>query len=235
MKRLVIFYCFLLAIASAEEIRVSYKHIFPGKDLKPIEIRQEENKEPIVKAFKSFSDFNKAQKEKKAEIILASFAFGKFNDDYRPVASIEIDGKDSENYLLLSFDKKWNSGNLDKAVVGVVDEVGRKNMRDFVGMLTVSKFKRMKRVNSSHELFPLLVLQSVDMILIRADHEYALREKFIVDTKQIKRTKAVLNPIFYVKKDSKLNYAEVLEKVKKGLTLPTNWKIKDISSQTEKE
>lgn len=87
------------------------------------------------------------------------------NSDYNTIMKGTKDGKQVEDFVMVTVNAPIDLGTLEGKKVGVVDVLGRKPMSEFVGQLLQSKVK-LKRVSKIEDLLPLLSFGAVDSVFI---------------------------------------------------------------------
>ena len=156
-----------------------------------------------VVVYAKFSEFESAQQADPAKFIIVPSAFVKYNKDYSPALQFTKGGKDEFQYLLLSIHDKWNKDSIGTGVVGLVEQLGRKERKEYTEFLMGGNgFKRIKVVTKIEDLFPLLALDNADYIFIEPDQHEKLKEKFKAQTNLVAKTVAVGFPVVCVKGDA---------------------------------
>lgn len=87
------------------------------------------------------------------------------NNNFTTVMKGSKDGKEFEDYVLVTVGQAADLSQLEKSKVGVIDVLGRKPMAKFVGQLLQANVK-LKRVSKVEDLLPLLSFGAVNSIFI---------------------------------------------------------------------
>ncbi len=193
----------ILTTVSANGIAVSYDYLTTNEETK-VQLYNLFSKYKI-EAYPSFSFFEKSQKLKPADFVIASSYFDAEVLGYKKYAQFQINESDICNYTLLTINPKWNINNIQDGKIGLVDFVGRKKIKPFLENILGTKFKRIKRVTKPELLYPMLAMQSVDMILIRTAYIKKIQEKYKLPTFEITICKKISYPSIYVKENLKVN------------------------------
>jgi len=165
-----------------------------------------------ITVFGKFREFESSVKSSKPKYILISSSFLSINKDYKAVYQLELNGKSSFKYLILSTKPEWTKEKMASGSVGVVDELGRSGTKKYV-QNNVGKFKKVKRVTKTDDLMPLLVLENANYIMIRPDNYEILKKKFTAKTQKIAESKTVGYPILCVLKDTPQGEIDALGKI----------------------
>lgn len=188
----------------AESFPIYYSSVISAK-IRQDAIQSEMKKislEPTV--FAKFRDFIDQVKQSQPNIVVAPSSFAQYYPEYKPGLCFGYSAGKSFKYQILSLGD-WNGKSLDNGRIGVVEEVDKDHLNDWVSLITGAKFKMVRAVTKPEDLFPMLIFKSTDLILVSPDNLTGLREKFVTQVKQIKESNAIGGPTVYFKKgfDSK--------------------------------
>jgi hypothetical protein len=150
--------------------------------------------------FAKFRDFIDQVKKSQPKVVIAPGSFAQYYPEYKAVLCFSYPGGKSFKYQILSLGD-WSGKSLDSGRIGVVEEVDKDRLNDWVKGITGAKFKMVRAVTKPEDLFPMLIFKSADLILVSPDNLKGLREKFVTQVKQIKESNAVGGPTVYFKKD----------------------------------
>jgi hypothetical protein len=159
---------------------------------------KKKNLQPTV--FAKFRDFIDQVKQASPKILVAPSYFDKYYPGYRPVLHFNYAGGKSFRYQILAL-AEWEGKSLNSGRIGVVEEVGRDHLADWLSQLTGAKFKMVRAVTKPEDLFSMLVFKAADLILVSPDNLKGLREQFVTQVKTIKQSIPVKGPTVYFKKD----------------------------------
>lgn len=185
---------------SSASFPIYYSSVIPVK-MRQDAIQSETKKvnlEPTV--FAKFRDFIDQIKQTQPNAVIAPASFGDYYPDYKAGLCFVYPDGQKFKYQLLSIDD-WSGKSLETARIGVVEEMDRDHLSDWVSLITGAKFKVVRPVAKPEDLFPMLIFKSADLILISPDNLKGLREKFVTPVKQVRESNAVGGATVYFKKD----------------------------------
>ncbi len=189
--------------ALAKDLLPIYYSTFEPAKTRQDAIREEVGKadfDPVVYA--KFKDFQDEFAGKSPQTVVAPSVFNKFNSDYIPLLQfVGVNGTKSK-YLILALSDEWKTRKLTEAKVGVVEEVSRENLKEFLSKLISGDVKMVKSVSKPEDLYPLLVFKSVDVILISPENHAALKEKFSTPVVMVGETSSFDLPCVFVHKET---------------------------------
>lgn len=158
----------------SDKVYIQYSHLKNESELKTLS----KDFLPNIRWFRNNSDFiNEVNIKKPGYLITSKFIKVK---NYNPLNNVTIHS--NHQFLILTNNPKWNKNNLHKATVAVVDEVGRKKIRTYLNNIFNIQFRRIRRITKPHDLYPLLALQTVDVIVIREIFHASLKQKYKLNT-----------------------------------------------------
>ena len=135
---------------------------------------------------------------------------------FEPIFQFTLNDKKSFKYSVISIESKWDSTKLNEGSVGIVDEVGRKNIKPYMEeIMAGKKFKRIKQVGKVADLFPLLSLGNVNYIIIAPHDLDILKREFATKTYKIVDTIDINYPVLSIKTSYDVKKAEKFEKISK--------------------
>jgi hypothetical protein len=156
--------------------------------------------ETDVTVFAKYRELSAALEAAPASAVIAPASFGSAHQDYVPVLQFLVGDKPALRYRLLSLDEKWRGIDTSTGVVGVVDELGRRGMKEQVPRIAGTSFRKVKRVTKPEDLFPLLVLGNADFILIQPANLGVLQTQFTVKTVPIRQGPSTACARLFVKR-----------------------------------
>ena len=169
---------------------------------------------PVV--FGKYKEFTTSNKGVKFPILIVPKSHADFSKDCKPLLQFAAaDGKNFK-FVFVSLDKKWKASNVTKGKLGVVDELGRKNMKKFTQTVSGQKFGKIKRVTKVEDLVPLLALGNVDHIMIRPDNLNHAKTNFKSTFYEIFKSNPVSHPIVCLSDQSKKSVAMSFQKMSKS-------------------
>lgn len=139
----------------------------------PTEIRANVMQESMTQAcqnidvtvFGRAKEFGLEMKNSPPDAVLTLLPVIERNSAFTTVLKGTRDGKQVEDYVLVTVERAADLGQLDGKKIGVVDVLGRKPMAEFVGQLLQADVK-LKRVAKIEDLLPLLSFGAVDSVFI---------------------------------------------------------------------
>ncbi|MFK7824175.1 MAG: hypothetical protein AB8G05_08460 [Oligoflexales bacterium] len=169
---------------------------------------------PVV--FAKYKEFLTSNKGVQFPILIVPKSHAEYGGNCTPILQFQANNSKQFKFAFVSLDKKWKSSNIIKGKLGVVDELGRKNMKKFTQQVSGIKFKKIKRVTKVEDLVPLLALGNVDHIMIRPDNLKHAKTNFKSTFYEIMKSNAVSNPIVCVSDQSKKSVAMSFKKMSKS-------------------
>jgi hypothetical protein len=118
-----------------------------------------------VTVFGRSKDFRKEVAKNKPDAVISLQTVVEALGNFSPILNGLKDGKQDENYVLVSVDTQFPLAQIDSHKIGVIDILGRKPMSEYVSGLFGKKIK-LKRVTKVEDLLPLLTFGSVSGIFI---------------------------------------------------------------------
>ncbi|PCI42982.1 MAG: hypothetical protein COB51_12170 [Moraxellaceae bacterium] len=118
-----------------------------------------------ITVFPRVKDFMTQVAANKPVAILAMVPTIKHIATYKMILEGKRQGNSAESYLMVSVDKALDLTQLATSKIGVLDILGRKQMKVFMSSLLGSSSK-LKRVIKQEDLLPLLSFNSVDAIFV---------------------------------------------------------------------
>jgi len=205
-------FVFLPSTAKTRTINDNLKKSFPGTD---------------IVVFGRFKDFYKKVLESSPDAILTKTPLIKQFKSYNIKAKGMIDNQLTEQYWIISIDKKITQNNLPGKTIGVLDFLGRKKITEFVNSLLNTKNTiKIKRVTKTEDLLPMLTFKMADGILVtEKDINYfsSISNLNFKKTK-IKGAKAEIISLATKESVSETQYINCLSKVSPKLLGVDKWK-----------
>lgn len=199
------------AVLANPQLAVYYSSTIPVKE-----------RESVIKDFLKIDevlvlarskDFLQILDDSKVPVIIAPAAFEMIGKDYTPVLQFTVSGKAEFHYKILASKKEFKAAQLASSTIGVIEEVNRHTMKDFVNNKIGIKSLKIKTVTKGEDLFPLLIFNAADVILVSPDELAGLKQKFTAEVFEISAvTAAVPYPRVYIKSGEKPT--ELIEKLK---------------------
>jgi len=118
-----------------------------------------------ITVFPRVKDFMTQVAANRPMAILAMVPTIKHMSEYKMILEGKRQGNNAEPYLMVSVDKALDLSQLASSKIGVLDILGRKQMKVFMSSLLGGSSK-LKRVIKQEDLLPLLSFNSVDAIFI---------------------------------------------------------------------
>lgn len=168
--------------------------------------------ETSIDTFAKYRDFRTILSSKKPDYVISNDIFGNYHKEYVRVLSFKELNQKSTQLILLAKNKKWNIANIMESKLGVVSTSSKKNQREYLTKIFNSKFKKIKTVSKSEDLFPLLVFEAVDVIAIEPNIYEMLKNKFNTKVHIIKRSIKFNTPSLYKRTD--VQNQKIIKKIK---------------------
>jgi len=118
-----------------------------------------------ITVFGRAKDFRKEIVKAPPDALISLMIIISKNKTYTTFARGLKEGVTEEEYVLVSLDEPIDVNQIEKLKVGVVDLLGRKPMKEFIGELFQKEVK-IKRVTKQEDLLPLLSFGAVKAIFI---------------------------------------------------------------------
>lgn len=161
-----------------------------------------------ILVFAKYKEFENYHKKFPAQFIIVPDSYLEFHSDYNCTHQFTLNNEKTFRFHLLSLDKSWDQSKTESGVLGVVDELGRRDMRKYVDkLLNGMKFKQVTRVSNLEDLIVLLALENANYILISPWHYNELKDRYQLNTYKVFETALVRHPLLCSKPDSKFNPA----------------------------
>lgn len=203
-------YILIVASVFASPLLVYYPSTITPKKREKI---LKDNLEMEVLVFAKQNDFEKELQAQSADIVIAPSSFSEFNTNYESILGFKRDGKDLFKYLILSMDIKWKNKDLSEARVGVVQFENRDQLKKYISKVAGKELKKIKSVSRPEDLLPLMVFQSVDVIMIAPDNYEELKFQYTAQIYKVGESLEVKYPMVFIKKG--ISASSVVEKFKK--------------------
>ncbi|MBF0297809.1 MAG: hypothetical protein HQK51_03770 [Oligoflexia bacterium] len=156
------------------------------------------SKDVAVSVFAKYRDFEQELTRVNPDFIIANSAFSSTNSSYKPV---QILNGNKSHYLVLG-SKDWKKDKLSTARIGVVLFGDMDWQKRYINNLLDVKVSKFKFVNKSDDLIPLLVFDSVDVIVVGPTDYEKLKSSYKNSTFSILfKSKEVDDLSIYIKKD----------------------------------
>lgn len=189
----------------AQSLSVFYPSIISVQDRQRM-LKDETDADTLI-VYSKYREFSRQQKRKPADWILVPASHIRFNMAYSCPMQFLKNGVGTFSYQLVASDQKWNKSGLTKGIIGVVDELGRANMKTYVqALLGSKKYKKLKLVTKVEDLFSLLALGSANYILVQPDQLQHFQSKFSTKLFKVAQSTPESNPILCKRKDVSSNW-----------------------------
>ncbi|MCJ8347237.1 hypothetical protein MJH12_16980 [bacterium] len=209
--RLYIFCYFLLIFSatSADQMAIFFPINVSSRQIKS-NFRQDKNYgkyRPVV--FSKVKELLKVNKSKQYDYVLATESFFQFNPAYRKKFVFQRDDKDQFQFKIVSLLPDLNENDLKKGVIALVDVTKRKHLKSYMsGLLDQLSFRKIKRVSKVEDLFPILVFNNAQFILVRPQNLLQLRAEYSSPIYEVGTSKLESFPSIGVHKNSSFNKLE---------------------------
>lgn len=175
----------------------------PGR-YKPvyIEKRMKEHLSDIdVRAFGSVRDFKTIVKNETPEMIITKTQVADFFKNYMKALQAEANGTINEAYYLLSVGSELKPEDVSGKTIGILDFLGRKEIKTFVTELLKIEPGKINRVKKDEDLLSLITLDMVDGIIV-SERQYAyIKEKSQLDFHKVQCSKKMPIAVLAVSSD----------------------------------
>ncbi|MEO5971143.1 MAG: hypothetical protein ABIQ95_14535 [Bdellovibrionia bacterium] len=171
--------------------------------------------------FARSKDFFQSLDQDPVPVVIAPFLIELNRTDYEPILQFTVSGDKEFHYKIATLaDKKIEVSNLETITVGLVEEIERPKLKKFFKDNVGLNLAKINSVPKPEDLFPLLVFNAADAIVVSEDNYSKLLKVFTAKTNDIKiTTHAIHYPRVYVKKGQE---SELVKKI-------TNLSTKDIN------
>lgn len=195
---------------SAEPLLVYYSSILTVKERETAARPDFEKNQIELVLFAKYREFSEEVRKRNPQILIAPSEFGSVNSQYVPLFQLRKFGKAKFKFQLFSLTK--DKIDLAKSKIGVVETTERDQLKDLVKQWLNTDVQMVKSVTKPEDLFPLMVFQSVDAIVIHPDDYKILKEKFTTQVFQVAESANVQYPLLYMKKDADMQKYKTLAK-----------------------
>ncbi|MBF0440868.1 MAG: hypothetical protein HQK54_03090 [Oligoflexales bacterium] len=149
-----------------------------------------------VTIFAKYRDFEENRHLTSFDYAILPSSYRLYNKDFTSVLQFVRGGQSHFQFSILSLGGKWTSEKLDDGVVGIIEELDRKNTKSHLGRIFEGKsFNRIKRVTKSRDLIPLLFLQNADYVVADPDDIPSENKNSLT---AVKKSQKVLYPLLYI-------------------------------------
>ena len=184
VEKIAVFYAFS---ASAKDVEKALRDDPSMKDLEPT-------------VFSKFRDFSDAYKSESFKYAIVPASFPEFARECIPTLQFSEGGETDFEFALIRLSGRWQIGNTNQGIVGLFEELGRKDTKVFLkNVLPNIEFKGISLVSKSENLFSLLALGNADYVLFRPSQFKAAQKTFEVKPTVVVRSKKVGQPVVCVK------------------------------------
>ena len=188
-------------------------YIFIPTEHKPVSVEKKfsENLNGVgVRCFGSIIDFKKAVEEDTPDAVITKPQVIPFLSNYTIAMNGTVNGKTTESFFLLSTGDPLSLNSLDEKNIGILDFLGRKNIKTFTTTLFDSTPK-LKRVKKIADLLPLLSMNLVDGVVVSATQAIYIKSRSNLTFTEIKCRKNQEIAALALSKENKA----IIEMVKK--------------------
>jgi hypothetical protein len=149
-----------------------------------------------IMVFQKLEDFQLASTSKPFDLAILPASYGRYNAEYvEKVPLVPKSGEKTFKHLVVSF-KKDAPGDFS---VGVIDEVGRKNLKKWMKEVC-SRCGKQKDVKKAKDLYNMLALGSVDAIMVSPFNFEAIKRESAAELFVLFSTEPENQPAIYVPK-----------------------------------
>jgi hypothetical protein len=195
---------------SGESIAVFYSTTVPVKDREKV-LKSELNEDNVL-VFARYKDFAQTVSSSNPTIIIAPSSFEITNPEYVPVLQFQNSSKSDFKYVFLSSKESLGPSKVESVNVGLVEELDRQKIIEYFKNQVGIALQKIKTVSKPEDLFPLIVFNSVDMIVTSSENHEELRKRFTAKVHPVNvKSKDVSYPQVYVKKTNPDN--SLIEKI----------------------
>ena len=126
-----------------------------------------------VLAFGRVRDLQQMIEEQPQAPVIAPGIFLELNTDYKVILRGLSKGNKGEKFYVIAKDNNVKASDLSELRTGILDFLGRRNIKDFLTSAFELDFNRIRRVNKREDLLTLLGMEAVDVIVV-SESELAL-------------------------------------------------------------
>jgi hypothetical protein len=169
-----------------------------------------------VLAFGRVRDLQQMIDEQPQAPVIAPGVFLELNTEYKVILRGLSKGRRGEKFYVIAKDNNVKASNLSELRTGILDFLGRRNIRDFLNEAFGLDFNRIRRVNKREDLLTLLGMEAVDVIVVSESELALLKTETRLDLIPIAETKALVANFPVLASASGQVSADVLNKIKAG-------------------
>lgn len=161
-------------------------------------------------AYKRTRDFYRAVKSNPT-LIIAPASFN--NKAYKKIAQFTSNGKSQFQYSIMKL-KNSDRKPFKSAAVGYIEEMGRKESKDYIRSLFGGRsFRAYKPVSNSQDLLALLSLGNVDYVIVSPQALIKARREFSVELDTVQKSVRTKFPQVFASRKAKIDMKKVISKL----------------------
>lgn len=166
-----------------------------------------------VFVFSKYKDFKIAMKSKNFDFIITnSYYLNYTKDTYASNYQFNDNGKETFSYHVITLKDEWKEKNFNGATLTTVQTLERKDMNTFVSkVLNERKFKRVKNISKSEDLFPILAMNNSDLALATPKMVEDMQKAYPTKPIKIVDSIAVKNIVFAKRNNSTAEVPDALK------------------------
>ena len=168
-----------------------------------------------VLVFARSRDFFQMLKQDPVPVVIAPFLLELNRADYEPVLQFEVLGAKEFHYKLVALsEKKFALSKLGTNAVGLIEEFERQQLKMFFKNNVGLNLAKINIVLKPEDLFPLLIFNAVDAIVVSENNYSKLLKVFTAKTDEIEiNTHAIPYPRVYIKKGQESDLVNKIQKL----------------------
>lgn len=197
---IILIICFTSKLQAHERLAIFYPTSQETREIQKVLGNDQALQGIAMSAFAKLDDLSYALESEEFHFAILPSVTPRYLPAFEPLLQFTVNNSSTFRYSVISINTKWDKSRLSEGIAGIVDEVGRKNIKLHVDALMAGKrFKRIKQVGKLIDLFPLLSLGNVDYILIAPRDLEELKKEFATKTYKIVDTIETNYPVLCVK------------------------------------
>jgi hypothetical protein len=199
------------AALAAQKLAVYYGSVASVKEREKM-LRSQLGLEEVV-VFARARDFYQLLDQDPPAVVIAPSLLNQIRQDYVPILQFKSGGSAQFRYRLISLsDKKLDAKKPESFTIGMIEEVDRVRLKQYFKDSVGINISKMNTVPKAEDLFPLLVFNAADAILVSEDNFTKMTAAFSEKTNDLKvEVKPVSYPQVFVKKGLASDWIKKIE------------------------
>ncbi|MCO4783029.1 MAG: hypothetical protein KC646_11955 [Candidatus Cloacimonetes bacterium] len=195
-------YLFCFTLISYHNLGNDSIGVYLPTDQSNIEIKKILKKDSTYSKFRitahsKFKELLKVSKARKYDYVIAPESFFYFNKSYKKKFTFQREGTSTFKFQVISISRTLTQKNYKDGAIALLDCTKRHDAKSYVSYLLYNQdFKKVKRVSKIEDLFPSLVFNNAQFLMIRPENLNQIRSEYT-------------SPIYVVDESIEENYPSI--------------------------